>query len=345
MENIKKELRDGEEIILIDFHSWIAEIVLSTGGNLIRLEHVPSSLNILRTPKSIKEYTEKPEVWGVPVLFPPNRIEGGRFTFNGREYNFPINEEKFNNHLHGFLSRRPWRMAESEVVDNSLKIVLEFENTSNSDFFCFFPHEFIFRLSYVFYEDKVVQHISVKNKSDSPMPFGLGFHTAIKLPFGNFECAEEKHASEKCFVKISASENYWQTSPRHLPTGKMFSIETDKGIDLQKGFNPEGNAVSLHCPVEPFRDKHSGCDSLRAAVITSPDDMAQVIYEIDEKFGQWMLFNGGGGKGFFCPEPQTWVVNAPNLEFSDSVTGFISLAPEAVWAGECSLALKLGDVK
>ena len=39
------------------------------------------------------------------VLFPfPNRLENGRYKFNGKKYQLPINEIDRNNQLHGFVN-------------------------------------------------------------------------------------------------------------------------------------------------------------------------------------------------------------------------------------------------
>ena len=40
-----------------------------------------------------------------------------------------------------------------------------------------------------------------------------------------------------------------------------------------------------------------------------------------------MLWNGGGGQGFVCPEPQSWATDAPNLALSWSETGMRAIAP------------------
>ena len=45
---------------------------------------------------------------GIPVLFPfPNRIRDGQFTFDGRDYQLPINGPNGKNAIHGFACRNP----------------------------------------------------------------------------------------------------------------------------------------------------------------------------------------------------------------------------------------------
>ncbi|NHN34636.1 hypothetical protein G9U52_33245 [Paenibacillus sp. S3N08] len=51
----------------------------------------------------MEAFKEKPRNHGIPVLFPPNRYEDGSFSFNGRMYSFPVNEEKTDRQSHTLL--------------------------------------------------------------------------------------------------------------------------------------------------------------------------------------------------------------------------------------------------
>ncbi len=52
----------------------------------------------------------RPTRSGIPVLFPfPNRIRDGRFTWDGRTYQLPIDDPAKKNAIHGFACRHPWR--------------------------------------------------------------------------------------------------------------------------------------------------------------------------------------------------------------------------------------------
>ena len=55
----------------------------------------------------------RPTRSGVPVLFPfPNRLRDGRFTWEGRQYQLPLNDPAARNAIHGFACRRPWRVLD-----------------------------------------------------------------------------------------------------------------------------------------------------------------------------------------------------------------------------------------
>ena len=59
------------------------------GANCISLTHETHRAVILREPDYEKKL-DNPYLYGMPLLFPANRISGGRFYFKGREYCFPV---------------------------------------------------------------------------------------------------------------------------------------------------------------------------------------------------------------------------------------------------------------
>ena len=79
---------------------WSAVIDLLHGANCISLRNKKYHAALLREPpENIK--LDNPYLYGMPILFPVNRIENGIFEFEGREYVFPINEPSTGCHLHG----------------------------------------------------------------------------------------------------------------------------------------------------------------------------------------------------------------------------------------------------
>lgn len=85
----------------VDFHGlkavefskgdYTALLVPGMGANLVRLANTRLGAEILRTPGAdeIEVFKGRPQVFGLPILFPPNRIADGRYTFEGRTYQYP----------------------------------------------------------------------------------------------------------------------------------------------------------------------------------------------------------------------------------------------------------------
>src|SRR3954467_366146 len=62
----------------------------------------------------------RPTRGGIPVLFPfPNRIRAGRFTWDGKEYQLPLNDPAKANAIHGFACRVPWRVVDQGADSES----------------------------------------------------------------------------------------------------------------------------------------------------------------------------------------------------------------------------------
>ena len=84
---------------------YTALLIPAMGANLIRLADTRRGVEVLHTPaaEEIETFLRRPQIFGTPILFPPNRIADGRYTFDGRTYRLPITNEKEHNFHHGFL--------------------------------------------------------------------------------------------------------------------------------------------------------------------------------------------------------------------------------------------------
>jgi aldose 1-epimerase len=297
-------------MVEISTSHWIANINVEAGGNLFRLFHRSSRIEVLRTPPSVEHLTAQPEMYGIPVLFPPNRIGGGMFNFQGRDYHLPINEKDRGNHLHGLVLGKPWHL---EAVGQDF-CIMDYKFIATAGF----PHDFKLTMCYEFKPEGVFQRFAIRNCSPCPMPFGLGFHTAFNLPCG-------------AFATVTASNEYWEIlRPSCLPSGKLIACEqADQKFE-------DDRAVSLHCPIITGTIDNR---SFRGMAITYPGRAIKLYYEVDECYRHWCLWNGGGKQSFFCAEPMTWMVNAPNLDLLPEVTGMQVLNPGESWKARTAFKL------
>lgn len=295
--------RENEQVLLVETAIWNAEIVVSNNANLIRLRHEPTGLEILRTLETLAELRRTPECYGMPLLFPPGRIDGGKFRWNGRGYVFPLNEPEKNCNLHGLLRGAPWTLAEAKEDESGVWVKMTLDFGPDHPYYAGFPHEFRLELTYRFTDDAVHQETTVINRGTEAMPFGIGYHTAFRLPSG------------PCRIMVTTADQRWEMSdPRRLPTGRLVPLNDKERFNVPGGREVETEAIGMLCPAVTQ-------DGFRGAIITSPADHAKIIYEIDAGFSQWGLWNDGGGKGFFCIEPLTWLSNAPNLNLPPKTTG------------------------
>ena len=51
------------------------------------------------------------------------------------------------------------------------------------------------------------------------------------------------------------------------------------------------------------------------------------LYEVCKDFKFWIIWNDHGMKKYFCPEPSTWIIDAPNQPIPADESGYLELAP------------------
>ncbi|HAI11941.1 MAG TPA: hypothetical protein DCM28_09570 [Phycisphaerales bacterium] len=308
---IESELSNHTRLLILQSTCWYAEIALEVGANLCRLVHCPTGLDVIRRPKTYEAFEAAPECYGIPVLFPPNRIADGRFVFNHREYVLPCNDLNRGNHIHGVMLRKTWQVIEQ----TSDRVLLRYELTAEEGY----GHDCMLELHYWLDDAGLHQRMRVTNCSDSVMPIGLGYHTAFTM----FPDSR---------MQATTVAQYWEIlPPRALPTGRLLNWHDDVWpcTDLQP--------VSWHCPMSTGQ-RHG--KSFNRAVITHTDKKLQVVYTVDQQFKHWYFWNDAGGKGFICAEPLSWMANALNMALPIEMTGVQALAPQATWSAYTRISVQ-----
>ncbi len=281
-----------------------AEIVSEIGGNVISLRHLESGTPLLREPPDMDELRKYPEQFGMPVLFPPNRIDHGQFYFEGKHCFLPVTEIKMDNHLHGLAVGKKWLVTASDETSAEMQFTFspdcpEYEG---------FPFAFRLTRKVNLNGHGLTDEMTVVNQGRINMPLGLGYHTT-------FPAAGAQ-------VRLSTGDREYEIGERNLPTGKMLDW---KEFDPRKFFDPNGRIVGFHTTAETMsledgRTLHGaeiryGCGLLR--------------YLTDEKFGFWYTWNRKGQGDFISLEPVSWMANALNTPDTPEKTGVRTLAPGA----------------
>ncbi len=157
------------------------EIIPSIGGMLSQLNW---SGDVIKIPFS-SQYPLATNPYHPSALLSPwvNRVRNGNYSFEGRNYQLPINEENLGNAIHGLLARKPF----SYQIEGS-KAIVRFEYQAEEKAY---PFPFETTLTYEFDANNVFHmQFEAKNTGDGNMPFGCGWHPYFKLPEG--ELAEWK---------------------------------------------------------------------------------------------------------------------------------------------------------
>ncbi len=298
----------GMELLRLRAAPYEAWITPEMGGNAIRLFHAGLEMEALRVPTSPGILRKHPNEFGMPPLFPPNRIRAGAFTLDGREYQFPVNEPARGNSLHGALSALAFRVEDEEESPSGAKVTLSFA-ANEAYAYMNFPHAFACWVTYELNTKGLTQVIRFQNRSESRMPFGFGFHTAFAIP-------RERAEDYRIHVPV---ETRWQLDPASaLPTG-----ETTISSSMHERLNGMG-LPPLSQAVSSFFRRLPG-----PARIQDIARGTEVRYDVDDGFRFWMLWNARAEQDFICIEPMTWLVDAPNSMLSWAESGM-----EAIESGE-----------
>lgn len=295
---------DGLDRVILRAGAYEAWVSPAMGGNVLRLARMDLGAEALRTPPDAKTLRAAPAVYGMPLLFPPNRIHGGAFTFEGRAYRFPINEPSRGNFMHGFLMETPMSVERMTADDNAATLVLLYRATPDQPYSTF-PHTFSIRLVLWLGADGLRQTVTVRNESAQNMPVGLGFHTAFAVTADNR-------------VQVPVRREWLLERPAIRPNGR-YAVDTSQ----QKALCSDGLSP-LAAPVSSLYERAPG-----PATIRDPMRGFAVRYQVDDGFRFWMLWNEEARADHFCIEPMTWTVDAPNSPLPPAESGFESLAPGA----------------
>jgi len=168
--------------------------------------------------------------WGKNiVLYPfPNRLKDGRYQWQGKSYQFPINNPDTGNALHGFGWNRPMEVANISVQEDSCSVTCVREELGGESAYPFVCSFFItFQL---WGGGKFEVMLGFENHSDVPVPVGMGWHPYFAL---------STHVDEM-ELRFPSCELV-EIDRFMIPTGRMFREERF----VQE--TPIGNTVLDNC--------------------------------------------------------------------------------------------------
>ena len=71
--------------------------------------------------------------------------------------------------------------------------------------------------------------------------------------------------------------------------------------------------------------------SFYGAIVEDIASGKKICYQVSPEYRFWIIWNDKGFNGYFCPEPMTAMIDAPNLELPADVTGYQELRPLEVF--------------
>ena len=207
----------------------------------------------------------------------------------------------------------------SAVVDGRKAIAkTEYIYDKNDEFFETYPVSFKAEFTFTLSDDGLEYAFTMTNTSDKQMPYGMCNHTTINGPFTK----DGNGLDMRLYLPVGEK---WELSKSCIPTGDML-VQTNHDRQYLTG----SQVPVLHdIDNDVFFAEEGSLDGkpFYGAVVTDAATGKRICYEVCKDFKFWVVWNDHGDKGYFCPEPCIWIIDAPNQPIPAEESGYKELAP------------------
>lgn len=258
---------------------------------------------------------------GIPVLFPfPNRIRGGRYSWDGKDYFLPpslVPYDGTGNAIHGLCIDRPWRVIERSANSVTGEFQLSLDAPDRRPLW---PADAILRLKYSVVGTCLRAEITVINPDVTPLPWGFGTHAYFRVPL------LPTSAAGHCTVYAPARREW--VLQDCLPDGRQKEPEESARLTDSPYFDLL-KVDNVFTGVE-VRDGISICR------IVDEKSGLQLEQRSSADFREIVAFTPPWSQSV-CLEPYTCVTDAINLQQRGIDAGWRVLAPGAAWHGQIDI--------
>ena len=279
-----------------------SEITLRNGDLAVRVSRHGGAI-------TCAEYRTKPFLVaaggpdGTMASFPlvpfGNRVEGNAMSFNGHDYRFkPNSPDPLYLHGDGWLGL--WGVEE----ESSQRLRLSLSRTADE----VSPYGYLARQEVAISGNTLVLDLSVKNRGDAALPFGLGLH-----PF--FSRTPKTRLT-------AAAQTFWSERDGHLPGERQAMPDIlcfADGKTLPRG--------SVNNAFEGWNGH---------ALIVWPEFGHQAALDADPVFNRYMIYMPIEPTDFFCFEPMSHLPNGHRMK---DLGGLTVLAPGESLSGRITIRL------
>lgn len=213
-----------------------------------------------------------------PLVPYSNRIRNGRFEFEGRVFQLPLNFPPEHHSIHGSGWQSRWRV-EAQGASNA---TLAFENLDGGE--NEWPSAYRAEQRFELSKEDLLIEISVSNEGFERMPAGLGLHPYFPR-------------TPQCRVTASVGQ-MWESDDEVMPT---------RMIAPPAGLNP-GDGIQVDRT--HLDNCYTGFDG--KAVIEWPEWRAKMTVQSGASLGFLVVFTPPN-ESFFCVEPVSAMTDAINL--------------------------------
>jgi aldose 1-epimerase len=203
------------------------------------------------------------------LLLPwPNRIAGGRYTFDGRHLQLPVNEPRTGSAIHGLTYAMRWRAV--DISTDAVSLALDLHPEAG------YPFTLALAVTYVLDAEGLRVRTTALNRGDTPCPYGAGAHPYIRASDGLIDDA---------VLTVPASVTL-EADARGIPTG------AERAVDETTYDFRTPRSVGATVLDTAFTDFSADADGITRISLASPDAGAEVIVWMDGAHPYAMLYSG-----------------------------------------------------
>jgi aldose 1-epimerase len=204
---------------------------------------------------------------GAPLIPWPNRLEDGRYSFDGTTYRVPLTEPEKRNAIHGFLLWQPWEATERDAD----RVVMTTHLYPREGY----PFTLGIRISYELGPKGLTVATTAENLGDRGCPYGHGQHPYLSPGSGHIDA---------CTLQLSGSTRIVTDPERQLPVGREPVEGTDFDFLEPRGL---GEARIDHAFTDLARDD----DGRAWTRLWGPDGGCAELW-VDDSYGFVETYTG-----------------------------------------------------
>ena len=307
---------NGTPCVELSAGGYNALIAYEIGCNVIRLRDIVNSVEFFRfnDKNSAQTIIDSPEVWGLPTLYLPTRFSDEIIKTSDAEYKKKKKKKNhYSNHIHGFLHKRVHTVVEYKYDDTHAWLKTKYEFDEKDEFYQHMPIRFTAEYTFTLSDKGMQQDICFTNHSDKVLPMSLGSHTSIMAPFVDGAKAADIRLTVPAIMRCELNERCLPTEnlldltewDKEYTEGRKIPVLQNLDNDMYVAGKTKLNGEDFHGFIA--EDKASGI---------------KLCCEVSEEYRFWIIWNDCGFNGYFCPEPMTAMINAPNLSLPVTINGY-----------------------
>ena len=202
------------------------------------------------------------------VLIPwPNRVLDGRYEFDGRRHQLPIDDVEEQDAIHGLVRWDAWTIGEREPNRVVMEHVLHPQPG--------YPFSLALALEYVLSAEGLRVGVTATNLGESSCPYGSGAHPYLTVGTPTVDSV----------ILRAPGRTVLRSDERGIPSG----TESVEGTDCDFRHPRDIGATRLD---HAFTDLERDDEGLARVELRNPDEERGLTLWVDESYRYLMLFTG-----------------------------------------------------